>query len=48
MRISHEAIYQSLFIEGRARSSENWSPACAPADLCGCPEPGRRTSLKGT
>ncbi|MFD5730641.1 hypothetical protein ACFWMT_31645 [Streptomyces sp. NPDC058368] len=25
MRISHEAICQSLFIKGRARESANWS-----------------------
>lgn len=31
MRISHEAIYQALFIEGRGPWSASWSPACVPA-----------------
>jgi len=47
MRISHEAIYQSLFIEAVARSSASWSPACAPAVRYGSRGPGRRTSLPG-
>jgi IS30 family transposase len=28
MRISHEAIYQALYVESVARSSASWSPAC--------------------
>ena len=39
VRISHEAIYQALYVESRGRSSANWSPACAPAGRCGSREP---------
>src|SRR3954470_3517965 len=36
MRISHEAIYQALFIQGAAeRSNASWSCACAPVGPCG-------------
>ncbi|MDQ0935209.1 hypothetical protein QFZ49_005180 [Streptomyces turgidiscabies] len=47
MRISHEAIYQALFIEGRGASSGNWSRACAPAGRCGLPVHGHRTNRRG-
>ena len=34
MRISHEAIYQALFVQSRARSSVSWSRACALDERC--------------
>jgi IS30 family transposase len=38
MRISHEAIYQALFIESRgALKRASCSPVCAPAGRCGSP-----------
>ena len=42
MRISHEAIYQSLYIEGRGALDGSWSRACAPAAHCASRGPGRR------
>ena len=36
MRISHEAIYQALYVRAAARSSASWWPACAPAAHCAC------------
>lgn len=35
MRISHEAIYQSLYIQGRGRSNASWCGVCAPGERCG-------------
>ena len=34
MRISHEAIYQSLYIEGRGALKRDWSGACVPGAHC--------------
>ena len=49
MRISHEAIYQSLFIQGRgALNSGSWWHACAPGGRCASPGPGPGTSPRGT
>ncbi len=45
MRISHEAIYQALYVAGpRRAASASWSPACAPAGRCGSrgPAPGSK------
>jgi hypothetical protein len=39
MRISHEAIYQALYVHSTARSSVSWSPACAPAEHSRAPIP---------
>lgn len=38
MRISHEGIYQSLYIEGAERSNVNSSPRYAPCGHCANPE----------
>ena len=35
MQISHEAIYQALYVQGRGALNANWSPACAPAGRYG-------------
>lgn len=35
MRISHEAIYQALYVQNRAGSPARTSPACAPVVRCG-------------
>ena len=39
MRISHEAIYQALYLEGRGAAGERWpastSRACGPGGRCG-------------
>ncbi len=48
MRISHEAIYQALYIQGGERSSVNWSRACAPDGPCGCHAPGHATRPSST
>ncbi len=41
MRISHEAIYQALYVESRgARSNATLSDVCAKGALCGCHVPG--------
>jgi len=47
MRISHEAIYQSMFIQGRGASSENSSRACEPAAHYASPEPEHGIDRKG-
>ena len=41
MRISPEAIYQSLYVQGRGALDASSPPACAPAGRCGSPKPGR-------
>lgn len=39
MRISHEAIYQALFVQSRGALNESWLPACAPDTRCASPDP---------
>ncbi len=39
MRISHEAIYQALYVHA-APSNGSWWRACAPGGPCECPGPG--------
>ena len=41
MRISHEAIYQALYIQGRGALNASSLPACGLVELCGCPGHGR-------
>src|SRR5205823_10763327 len=36
MRISHEAIYQALYVQGRGASSASSSAVCGPGGRCGC------------
>jgi len=38
MRISHEALYQALHVQGRGRCAGSWWRACAQGERCGCPE----------
>jgi len=38
MRICHEAIYQSLYVQSRGALPAIWLPACAPAGSCACHE----------
>ena len=37
MRISHEAIYRALYVQGPVRSSGSLLPACEPAGRSGFP-----------
>jgi transposase len=47
MRISHEAIYQALYVQGRgARCNANCPRVCAPAGRCGCHVPGGGNGAK--
>ena len=39
MRVSHETIYQSLFVQGRARCAASWRAACARAGPSAGPRP---------
>jgi IS30 family transposase len=48
MRISHEAIYQALYIEGRGALKRELVPACELAGRCASPGNARATSHKGT
>jgi IS30 family transposase len=46
MRISHEAIYQALFIEGRGALKRELAACCARAARCGSHGHDRGTSRK--
>ena len=37
MRVSHEAIYQALYVQGRGALRRELTAACARARRCGCP-----------
>jgi len=53
MQVSHETIYQSLFVQSRGalrkelRCEKNCSRACGPAGPCPEPRPTRRAALVG-
>jgi IS30 family transposase len=40
MRISHEAIYQALYVQGRGALRRELTASSAPAVHCACPAPG--------
>lgn len=40
MRISHEAIYQALYIQGRGALRRELTSCLRTAVRCGCPRPG--------
>jgi hypothetical protein len=42
MRVSHDAIYQALYIHGRGALRGKCAPACTPGGRCVC----RRRALK--
>lgn len=48
MRISHEAIYQALFIEGRGALKRELVACLRTGGRCGLPAHGRGTSRRGT
>jgi IS30 family transposase len=37
MRVSHEAIYQALYVQGRGGCAGSCAPACSSAVRCGVP-----------
>jgi Helix-turn-helix domain len=47
MRISHEAIYQALYVQSAVRCAASWSHACVRVGRCGSHVPGlaRRLGL---
>ena len=42
MRISHETIYKTLYIQGRGDCAGSWRAVCGPAAPGGCPAAGLR------
>ena len=50
MRVSHETIYQSLYVQGRGRCGGSWRRACGPGGRCAKPrrtEGERRGKIAG-
>jgi len=48
MRISHEAIYQALFVQGRGASNDNSSHVCARAERSASHEHARRDTARSS
>jgi hypothetical protein len=48
MRISHEAIYQALFIQGRGALNVSSSPVCELGGRCACRGPGPRAGARSS
>jgi IS30 family transposase len=47
MRVSHETIYMSLFVEGRGQLRRELLGACGPGGLSAGPVAGSRTGARG-
>ena len=43
MRVSHETIYQALYVRGRGALTRELTAACAPAGRCASRATGRGT-----
>ena len=48
MRISHEAIYQALYVQGRGALRRELTAVCGPGGRCGCPGPAAAGAARGS
>jgi hypothetical protein len=48
MRVSHEAIYQALYVQGAARCAASWWPACGRDEPCGFPGRGPAAAARSS
>jgi len=48
MRVSHETIYQSLYVQGRGGCAGSWPRACGPGGRCASPAAARRSAAAGS